>query len=77
MFLSDEGHTLETLDFTFCIGSTSHSLYFHLYLNTVYRSTLYAFLFYMLKIVLFTQLDDECLVRKLDFSLYLTILINF
>ena len=34
MFLSDERPTLETLDFTFYIGSTPTFLYFDLYLNT-------------------------------------------
>ena len=32
--LSDEGPTLETLDFTIHIGSTPTVLYFDLYLNT-------------------------------------------
>ena len=36
MFLSDKGPTLETLDFTFHIGSTSTFLYFDFYLNTAY-----------------------------------------
>ena len=36
MFLSDEGLTLETLDFTIRIGSTPTFLYFDLYLNTAY-----------------------------------------
>ena len=30
MFLSDEDTTLETLDFTMCIGSTTTSSYFYL-----------------------------------------------
>ena len=38
MFLSDEGPTLETLDFTFHIGSTPTFLYFDLYLNTAYAA---------------------------------------
>ena len=39
MFLSDEGPTLETLDFTFYIGSTTPTfLYFDLYLNTAYAA---------------------------------------
>ena len=38
MFLSDEGPTLETLDFTFYIGSTPTFLYFVLYLNTAYAA---------------------------------------
>ena len=38
MFLSDEGPTLETLDFTFRIGSTPTFLYFDLYLNTAYAA---------------------------------------
>ena len=38
MFLSDEGPTLETLDFTFHIGSTTTFLNFDLYLNTAYIS---------------------------------------
>ena len=33
MFLSDEGPTLQTLDFTFHIGSTPTLLYFDLYLE--------------------------------------------
>ena len=37
-FLSDEGPTLETLDFTICIGSTPTCLYFDLYLNTAYAA---------------------------------------
>ena len=32
MFLSDEGPTLRTLDFTIRIGSTPTVLYFHLYI---------------------------------------------
>ena len=36
MFLSDEGSTLETLDFTVHIGSIPTFLYFDLYLNTAY-----------------------------------------
>ena len=38
VFLSDEGPTLETLDFTFRIGSTPTFLYFDLYLNTAYAA---------------------------------------
>ena len=38
MFLSDEGPTLETLDFTIRIGSTPTFLYFDLYLNTAYAT---------------------------------------
>ena len=38
MFLSDEGPTLKTLDFTFYIGSTPTFLYFDLYLNTAYAA---------------------------------------
>ena len=38
MFLSDEGPTLETLDFTIRIGSTPTFLYFDLYLNTAYAA---------------------------------------
>ena len=37
-FLSDEGHTLETLDFTLHIGSTPTFLYFDLYLNIAYTA---------------------------------------
>ena len=36
MFLSDEGPTFETLDFTLHIGNASTILYFNLYLNTAY-----------------------------------------
>ena len=36
MYLSDEGPTLETLDFTIRIGSTPTFLYFDLYLNTTH-----------------------------------------
>ena len=36
VFLSDEGLTLETLDFTICIGSTLTFLYFDLYLYSAY-----------------------------------------
>ena len=36
--LSDEGPTLETLDFTIHIGSTPTFLYFDLYLNTAYAT---------------------------------------
>ena len=36
MFLSDEGSTFETLDFTFYIGNTPSFLYFDLYFNTAY-----------------------------------------
>ena len=38
MFLSDEGLTLETLDFTVRIDSTPTFLYFDLYLNTAYAA---------------------------------------
>ena len=38
MFLSDKRSTLETLDFTFYIGSTPTFLYFDLYLNTAYAA---------------------------------------
>ena len=38
MFLSDEGDTLKTLDFTFYIGSTSTFLYFDLYFNIAYAA---------------------------------------
>ena len=34
MFLSDEGPTLQTFNFTIRIGSTPIHLYFDLYLNT-------------------------------------------
>ena len=36
LFLSDEGPTLETLDYTIRIGSTSTCLYFDLYLYSAY-----------------------------------------
>ena len=36
MFLSDEGPTLETLDFTVRIGSTPTFLYFDLYQRKIY-----------------------------------------
>ena len=35
---SNEGPTLETLDFAFYIGSTPTFLYFNLYLNTAYAA---------------------------------------
>ena len=38
VFLSDEGPTLETLDFALYIGSTPTFLYFDLYLNTAYAA---------------------------------------
>ena len=38
MFISDKGPTLETLDFTFYIGSTPTFSYFDLYLNTAYAA---------------------------------------
>ena len=38
LFLSDEGPTLETLDFTFHIGSTPTFSYFDLYLKTAYAA---------------------------------------
>ena len=37
-FLSDEGPTLETLDFTIRIGSTPTFLYFDLYLYSAYAT---------------------------------------
>ena len=37
-FLSDEGPTLETLNFTIHIGSTPNILYFDLYLNAAYAA---------------------------------------
>ena len=36
LFLSDEGPTLETLDYTIRIGSTPTFLYFDLYLYSTY-----------------------------------------
>ena len=38
VFLSDEGPTLETLDFTIRIGSTPTFLYFDLYLYSAYAA---------------------------------------
>ena len=38
MFLSDERPTLETLDFTFYIGSRQTFLYFDMYFNTAYTA---------------------------------------
>ena len=38
MFLSNEGPTLETLDFTIRIGSHQLLFYFDLYLNTAYAA---------------------------------------
>ena len=38
MFLSDEGPTFKTSDFTFYIGSTATLLYFDFYLNTAYAT---------------------------------------
>ena len=38
IFLSDEGPTLETLDFTIRIGSTPTFLYFDLYLYSAYAA---------------------------------------
>ena len=38
MFLSDEGPTFKTSDFTFYIGSTATLLYFDFYLNTAYAA---------------------------------------
>ena len=38
MFLSDEGPTLKTLDFTIRIGSTPTFLYFDLYLYSAYAA---------------------------------------
>ena len=37
MFLSNEGPTLETLDFTFRIVSAQTFLYFNLYFNLLFR----------------------------------------
>ena len=47
MLLSDEGPTLETLDFTFYIGSTTTFLYFDLYLNTAYAANYVYFIIWM------------------------------
>ena len=45
VFLSDEGPlTLETLDFTSHIGSTTNFVFFDLYLNTAYAAH-YKFIF--------------------------------
>ena len=38
LFLSDEGPTLETLDYTIRIGSTPSILYFDLYLYSAYAA---------------------------------------
>ena len=38
LFLSDEGPTLETLDYTIRIGSTPTFLYFDLYLYSAYAA---------------------------------------
>ena len=38
MFLSNEGPTLETLDYTIRIGSTPTFLYFDLYLYSAYAA---------------------------------------
>ena len=38
VYRSDEEPTLETLEFTFHIGSTPTFLYFDLYLNTAYAA---------------------------------------
>ena len=38
LFLSDEGHALETLDFTIRIGSTPTFSYFDLYLYSAYAA---------------------------------------
>ena len=38
LFLSDEGPTLETLDYTIRIGSTPTFLYFDLYLYSAYTA---------------------------------------
>ena len=64
MFLSDEGPTLETLDFTIHIGSTPTFLYFDLYLNTAWlRSTLrlihYLNLLYILRFLIKVLLVDH------------------
>ena len=45
LFLSDQGPTLELLDFTFPIGGTPTFLYFDLYLNTAYTQDM-AFILY-------------------------------
>ena len=52
-FLSDEGATLETLDFAFYIGSTPTFLYFDLYLNTTYAAH-YTFIFLIILIILWS-----------------------
>ena len=50
LFLSDEGPTLETLDYTIRIGSTPTFLYFDLYFYSAYAAH-YAKLFHLRYIV--------------------------
>ena len=47
LFLSNEGSTLETLDYTICIGSTSTFLYFDLYLYFAYAAHYVYFAIYI------------------------------
>ena len=62
MFLSDEGPTFKTLDFTFYIGSTPTFLYLDLYFNTAYAA----------HYILIMFLSDEWPTFKtLDFAFYI------
>ena len=63
MFLSDEGSTLKTLDFTIRVGSTPTFLYFDLYLNTAYAAH------YILRFSLTKGLRSK--VKTLDFAFYI------
>ena len=60
MLLSDEGPTLETINFTIRIGSKLIFLYFNLYLNTAYAAH-YILVFF----------DEEPTLKTLDFTFYI------
>ena len=67
MFFSDERLMLETLEFTFYIGSTRKFLYFDLFVNTAYivRRTLHL-LYYCIIVLLYSFI---CLFSILLFLL--------
>ena len=62
MFFCDEGPTLETLDFTFYIGSISTSLYFDLHIKHSLRSTLH---------FMFLSDEEGRTFETIDFAFYI------
>ena len=61
MFLSDDGSTLKTLDFTIYIGNTPTFLYFDLYFITAYAA----------HYILCFSLTTGPTLKTLDFTIYI------